>query len=66
MDLTTIHYKLTMKEYSHNKWTHYISDFNAWCFENCIGYFYFALTGLTIRCDFENIEEAMAFKLRWF
>lgn len=66
MALTIIYYNLTMNEYVTNKWTQYISDFNAWCLENCVGFFEFDLSGTEIRCNFEKIEEAMAFKLRWF
>lgn len=67
MALITVYYNLSYGEYTTNdKWKNYITTFHTWCSENCTGYYCLDLSGMTIRCDFEKIEEAMAFKLRWF
>ena len=66
MALTTVYYNLSYGEYiTNDKWKNYITNFHTWCSENCTGYYYLDLSGMTIRCDFELVEEAMAFKLRW-
>ena len=46
-------------------WAEELDERSKWCLDNCSGYFTYDVLSLSVRWEFTEKEDAMAFKLRW-